>query len=388
MKKLFLILSITSLGLLNACTEKIDPVIQSQTQTTVDDATAARISSSIQTNFPSAINIIIAVIDDKKTYSADFTVNGVLHQCCCSASGQILSDYKFADGVPLQEAIKTYLQTTYPGYKLEKVAVGKDASGNASTKVMIEFKDQKITIVFDGNNVAMATFIEPKNKVGEDKNKVFTAKLADLPANIQSQLTEYEFVGAVVKVNADNTQKTYFVTAKKTGILYEFTFDNAGKLIKTESFDLNKKPEIKELKLTDFPKVVQDYLSINYKDWKFEKGTIMTKSGVTDSYTVVISKEKKIFVLIFDKDGKFIKIAETSVIQLPKIEVKELNSSNLPQIIKEYLTKTYVGWIFIKGTITLNDGVAEAYYVNITVGTDKYELIFDKGGKFLLAKRG
>ena len=375
------------MGLLNACTEKLDTTIQPQNQTTVDNATAARISSSIQTDFPSAINIIIVVIDDKKTYGCDFTVNGISHECCCSGSGQILSVYKSTDNLTLPDAIKAYLEATYKGYKLEKVAVGKDANGKASTKVMIVFNDQRITLVFDDKNVVVATFSEPKNNVGGDKNKIYTAKLADLPANIQSQLSGYEFIGAVVKTNSDS-KKTYFVTAKKDGILYEFTYDNDGKLVKTDSFDPSKKPEVKEVKLTDLPKVIQDYLTTTYKDWKFEKGAIITKSGITDSYTVIISKDKKLTLLTFDKDGKFVKSTEIPVIQLPKIEIKELVSNEIPQVIKEYLTKTYAGWVFIKGNITLKDGVAESYYVSISVGTDKYQLFFDKDGKFLLAKRG
>ena len=375
------------MGLLNACTEKLDTTIQPQNQTTVDNATAARISSSIQTDFPSAINIIIVVIDDKKTYGCDFTVNGISHECCCSGSGQILSVYKSTDNLTLPDAIKAYLEATYKGYKLEKVAVGKDANGKASTKVMIVFNDQRITLVFDDKNVVVATFSEPKNNVGGDKNKIYTAKLADLPANIQSQLSGYEFIGAVVKTNSDS-KKTYFVTAKKDGILYEFTYDNDGKLVKTDSFDPSKKPEVKEVKLTDLPKVIQDYLTTTYKDWKFEKGAIIIKSGITDSYTVIISKDKKLTLLTFDKDGKFVKSTEIPVIQLPKIEIKELVSNEIPQVIKEYLTKTYAGWVFIKGNITLKDGVAESYYVSISVGTDKYQLFFDKDGKFLLAKRG
>ncbi len=386
MKKLFFILSIATIGFLNACTEKLDTAITPQTST-IDNATSARIASSIKTDFPAATNLSISTIDDKKTYGVDFSVNGVAHESCVSASGQILSSYHAADSLALPDAIKTYLASTYKGYKLEKVAVGKDAAGNASTKVVIQFNDQRITIVFDSKNVAIATFIEPKNNVGGDKNKVFTAKLTDLPAIIQSQLTGYEFIGAVVKTNSDGT-KTYFVNAKKDGIFYEFTYDNAGKLVKTESFDPSKKPEIKEAKLTDLPKVIQDYLTANYKDWKFEQGAIITKSGVIDSYTVIISKDKKLTLLTFDKDGKFVKAVETPVIQLPKIEVKDLTASDIPQVIKDYLTKTYAGWVFIKGNITLKDGVAEAYYVNISVGTDKYQIFFDKGGKFLLAKRG
>jgi hypothetical protein len=243
-------------------------------------------------------------------------------------------------------------------------------------------------LVFDDKNVVVATFSEPKNNVGGDKNKVFVTKLADLPANIQSQLTGYEFIGAVVKTNSDNSKKTYFVTAKKDGIFYEFTYDNDGKLVKTDSIDPSKKPENKELKQSDLPQIIQDYIKINYKDWKFEKAAVLIKATITDSYSVILSKDKKLTLLTFDKDGKFVKVSEIPVIQLPKIEIKDLIVSDIPQTIKDYLTKTYTGWILTKGNVTLKDGLAEAYYINISVGTDKYQIFFDKEGKFLLAKRG
>jgi hypothetical protein len=388
MKKLLFIISIATIGFLNSCTEKLDAGIDPQSQTSIDNATSARISSSIKTDFPAATNIIIVVIDDKKMYGVDFAVNGVSHESCVSSSGQILSVYKSSDNVTLTDAIKAYLETTYKGYKLEKVSVGKDANGKASTKVMIEFNDQRITLVFDDKNIVVATFSEPKNNVSGNKNKVFVTKLADLPTNIQSQLTGYEFIGAVVKVNADNSKKTYFVTAKKDGIFYEFTYDNEGKLVKTDTLNPKVKHDNKELKENDLPKVIQDYIKLNYKDWKYEKGAILMKDGVIDSYSVILSKDKKLTLLTFDKDGKFVKATEIPVIQLPKIEINDLTVSTIPQTVKDYLTKTYAGWVFIKGNVTLKDGVAEGYYVNITVGTDKYQIFFDKDGKFLLAKRG
>lgn len=112
------------------------------------------------------------------------------------------------------------------------------------------------------------------------------------------------------------------------------------------------------------------------------------KDNSVDSYSIILSKDQKIIVLTFDKDGKFIKSTDTLVIQLPKIEAKILIFNEIPQVIKDYLTTTYTGWIFIKGNITLKDNVAEAYYVNILVGLNKYQINFDKEGKFLLAKRG
>jgi Putative beta-lactamase-inhibitor-like, PepSY-like len=387
MKKFLFILSVAFVGFLTSCSEKIETSVTPQNQA-VDNATAARLSTVVKTEFPAATNIVVVIIDDKKVYGCDFLVSGVSHECTVSGDGKVLSSYKTSDNIVLPDAIKTYLETTYKGYKLEKSFQGKDAAGKASYKVLIEYNDQRITLVFDDKNAVIATFVEPKNNTGGDKNKVYASKLTDLPTNIQSQLAGYEFIGAIVKTNSDNSKKTYFVSAKKDGIFYEFTFDNDGKLTKTESFDPSKKPVIKELKESDLPQTIKDYLKINYKDWKFEQGTILTKDGKADSYSLILSKDKKLALLLFDKDGKFVKAAEVPKIEFPKIEVKDLTATDIPKVIKDYLTKTYSGWVFNKGNVTLKDGAAEAYYLNITVGTDKYQVYFDKDGKFVLAKRG
>lgn len=371
------------MALLNACNEKIEPAINSQITTPSSDATA-KVSAIIQTQFPLATNLKVSTLDSNKVYGCEFSDKGEDHETAVSKEGKILSDYKTSKDVVLLDAIKAYLEATYKGYKLQKASQGTDVNGKVSYKVQIEYKDQRITLIFDATGAVVGTFAEPKNVGG--KCMVFQAKVMDLPANIQSQLTGYEFVGACIKINSDGT-KTYFVLAKKNGIFYELTFDNAGKLIKTE-IEGPKKIEDKSLKETDLPQVIKDYLKVNYADWRYEKGVVFTQSGVIDSYSIVIIKEKKITLLTFDKDGKFVKAVETPTITLPKIEEKVLAIGDIPAVIKVYLDKTYAGWTFIKGSITLKGGVAELYYVYINVGTDKYHVYFDKDGKFFAAKRG
>ena len=387
MKKLLFILSMASMALLNACNEKIEPAVNAQPSTPATDVTA-KVSAVIKTQFPDASNLKISSIDDNKVFGVEFSHKGDDHESVVSKDGKILCSYNVSKNVVLPDAIKTYLEATYKGHTLKKASQGTDANGKVSYKVQIEYNDQRITMIFDATGAVVGTFSEPKNNVGGDKNKIFITKLVDLPTNIQSQLTGYEFIGAVVKVNSDNSKKTYFVTAKKDGIIYEFTYDNEGKLVKTESFDPSKKPENKEVKQSDLPQVIQDYIKINYKDWKFEKAAILMKNGVIDSYSVVISKDKKLTLLTFDKDGKFLKAVEIPTITLPKIEEKSLALGDIPAAIKTYLDKTYSGWTFTKGSVTLKDGVAELYYVFITVGADKYHVYFDKDGKFFAAKRG
>ncbi len=382
MKKLLFIFSIASMALLNACNEKIEPAT---TQTVIPTSDAnAKVAAIIQTQFPSATNLKVSTLDSNKVYGCEFSHNGEDHETAVSASGKILSDYKTSKDVVLLDAIKAYLDATYKGYKLQKASQGTDANGKVSYKVQIEYNDQRITMIFDATGAVVGTFTEPKNNNG--KCMVFQVKLTDLPANIQTQLTGYEFVGACVKTNSDGI-KTYFVLAKKDGIFYELTFDNSGKLIKTET-EGPKKIEDKSLKENDLPQTIKDYLKANYADWRYEKGIVFMLNGVIDSYSIVIIKDKKITLLTFDKDGKFVKAVETPTITLPKIEEKVLAVGDIPAVIKTYLDKTYAGWTFTKGTITLKDGVAQLYYVYISVGTDKYHVYFDKDGKFFAAKRG
>ena len=383
MKKLLFILLIASMALLNACSEKIEPAINSQITTPSSDATA-KVSAVINSQFPNASYLKISILEENKVYGCEFSHNGEDHETTVSKDGKILSDYKTSKDVVLPSAIKTYLEATYKGYKLQKASQGTDVNGKVSYKVQIEYNDQRITLIFDATGAVVGTFTEPKSNNG--KCMVFQAKLTDLPANIQLQLSGYEFIEACVKTNSDAT-KTYFVLAKKDGIFYELTFDNTGKLVKTDT-EGSKKMEDKSLKETDLPQVIKDYLKANYGTWKFEKGASFYKSSVLDSYAIVISKDKKLTLLTFDKDGKFLKAIDVPTVNMLKMEEKPLTVGDIPAVIKAYLDKTYTGWIFGKGEITLKNGVAELYYVYITVGTDKYHVYFDKDGKFFAAKRG
>lgn len=390
MKNLFVVAcSLLFVSLLSSCKEELD-TIQAQNQSQTNDASAAKVSAVIKQDFPTAANIVVSTIDSSKVYGCDFSVNGVSHEATVSALGKILSTYTITDDstkVTLPEAIKTYLSTNYAGYKFEKIAVGKDATGAVSYKVLIEYNDQKITLLFDATGTLVATFTEPKGQKPAKTPKTYSVVLTDLPATIQSQLSGYDFVGAFVKTNSDGT-KTYFVSAKKSDVLYELTFDNNGVLTKTNEVKL-KLPKLsdKYLSESDLPQAIKDYISSNYADWKFEKGVAIAKDSVISNYIVAISKSGKFTTLTFDGNGKFISVISQKTPDFPKFEDKSIVASDLPKVITDYLTKVYTGWTLTKGNANLKDGVIQSYLLYITVGTDKYYVYFDKDGQFVAAKR-
>ncbi len=388
MKKLiFIAYSLIAVSVLMSCKEALEAE-QQPMQGQADAPSIAKISAVIKQGYPTATDIVVVPIDSSKVYGCDFKVNGVAHEATVSANGVILSTYAVKDDAaktPLPEAIKAYLNTNYAGYTFEKIAVGNDATGAVSYKVLITYKEQSITLLFDATGTLIATFTESKGQEPSKTPKTYTVALADLPANIQRQLSGYSFVGAVIKVDADNT-KSYFVSIKKGNVFYELTFDNNGVLINANEVKLEPQVSDKYLTESDLPQVIKDYISSNYSGWKFEKGLAVSKDSIVSNYIVAISKNEKYTTLTFDSNGKIIHVNAPSA-ALPKVEDKAITSNDLPKVITDYLNKVYAGWSLTKGSVNLKDGIVQSYLLYIAVGTNGYYVYFDKDGQFIAAKR-
>ncbi len=345
---------------------------------------------AVSNNYPQAAQVNYSTLSQNTTYGVDLKVNGKSIELTISANGTVLSSFSLSDDttkVSLPANVTTYLNSNYAGYKLERVAVGKDKDGNTLYKVLIEWNDQKVTVVFDANGAFVAEFKEPKRN-GQIKGKFrkfYNVTYDQLPATIQTQLTGYTFVRAAV--NADSTaNKYYFVLAKKDSVFYEFSYDNAGKLLTTKTYAPEiRKIEDKNLKQSELPANIAAYLSANYASWKYEKGIEIIKNGVVDSYYISLSNNKKLVFLTFDASGNLTKTV-SGELKLPKFEDVKISVDALPAAITTYLNTGYAGWTLDKAIAFKIDGVIESYYLHILVGSNKYHLYFDKDGKFLVAK--
>lgn len=345
---------------------------------------------AVSNNYPQAAQVNYSTLSQNTTYGVDLKVNGKSIELTISANGTVLSSFSLSDDttkVSLPANVTTYLNSNYAGYKLERVAVGKDKDGNTLYKVLIEWNDQKVTVVFDANGAFVAEFKEPKRN-GQIKGKFrkfYNVTYDQLPATIQTQLTGYTFVRAAV--NADSTaNKYYFVLAKKDSVFYEFSYDNAGKLLTTKTYAPEiRKIEDKNLKQSELPANIAAYLSANYASWKYEKGIEIIKNGVVDSYYISLSNDKKLVFLTFDASGNLTKTV-SGELKLPKFEDVKISADALPAAITTYLNTGYAGWTLDKAIAFKIDGVTESYYLHILVGSNKYHLYFDKDGKFLVAK--
>lgn len=397
MKTFILRVAAFSLVMVYSCvkTEEITP---SNSVLNITDASATNTVNAVVKNaYPTASNIKVGILENSKMYGADFMVKGENYEATITSKGEFNTVYVKTEGITLPEGIITVLKDKYPGYKLIGAVKGKDGAGKDSYKVAISVGEKLINLVFDDKNAIVSAFevAAPKTPTLEVPFKIYSVKLADLPANIQSQLAGYEFILGSVKASTTGTEKTYFVSTKKDGLIYDFVFDKDGKLVSTKKYEPAPKIEYQLLTDANTPKAVKDYLADKHAGWKIEKGYNILKNSVLAGTYVVVTKDKSIAYIEFDAEGKVTKstVNTTTVVvkptvEIPTITVKELAQSAIPAVIKDYLDKTYAGWTYTKGTITLKNNVAETYYLFITAGTLKYHIYFDKDGKFLSAKRG
>jgi hypothetical protein len=68
-----------------------------------------------------------------------------------------------------------------------------------------------------------------------------------------------------------------------------------------------------EIVLTDLPKAVIEYCTLNYKDYKLNEAAIITDVYKRATYEVELKKGKEKFDLLFDEQGNFVKKEEVEI---------------------------------------------------------------------------
>ncbi|RYF75581.1 MAG: hypothetical protein EOO39_06700, partial [Cytophagaceae bacterium] len=212
-----------------------------------------------------------------------------------------------------------------------------------------------------------------------DTPKTFPITKADeLPAAASQYLRDNGMTFAKGMASVDKeAKKTYQVVATKGTTVYELVFDNAGKLIKSSS--TTPPPAPVELKsINELPAAAVAFLT----GYTFEKGSVITKEG-KKIYSVAVSKDGKRYEITFDADGKVL----TNTYTPRTTETSLAGSSDLPGNVREYLTKNYPGWTFVKAVLVKTDTKPTNYNVYVKVGEVTYVVVFAGDGSFVSAKK-
>ncbi|GAB4034638.1 PepSY-like domain-containing protein [Spirosoma gilvum] len=384
MKKISFFLLLLSLFGLEACQHQ---EVQSNASSEFSGVPAV-VVQAVKSTYPTASNIQFTEIDKGNIWESDFTIQTIQHQVKVKITGAILESYAVGStnnttgvsSATLPAAAKTYIEKTYPTYKI--VAVGEGEYNNQKAyKVLLRGEKEEVTLIFDANGTLFLEFKQPvtSSTGASETTKTFPiTKAEDLPAAAAQYLRDNEltFAKGVASVDKDN-KKTYLVIATKGSTIYELLFDNDGKLIRSSS---TTPPTTTELKsINELPPAAITFLT----GYTFEKGVMITVNG-QKTYVVVVSKEGKRYEITFDADGKVLSNKST-----PKVEEKAISTDkDLPAAITDYLTKTYPNWTFMKGVVVLLDGKPTSYTVVIKAGETLYYVFFNGEGKFDAVKKG
>lgn len=120
----------------------------------------------------------------------------------------------------------------------------------------------------------------------------FAQKNVNAPASVKSSFAK-DFPGMTTKW-------------EKEGSNYEANFKQDGKT-KSALYDAkgNKQESELDIKVSELPQTVKDYIAKNYKGEKIKEAAIITKANGEVNYEA----EVKGMDVLFTKDGKFIKTA-------------------------------------------------------------------------------
>jgi hypothetical protein len=182
------------------------------------------------------------------------------------------------------KAIKDYITEHYSGATV--LNIKKDKDGGFT--VTVKNKDGKIiSLTFDKDG----KFIK-ETAVGGGGG-IDPTVLTTIKGYIADKYPGSTF--GDVKKNKDGTYTVLVKTAD--GKKVELTFDKDGKFLKEKV--LGTSPTVVKL-----PDAASTYIKTNYPDGKIVGLVVIDKNG---NYVVTVKTSKGLYILYFDKDGKFIK---------------------------------------------------------------------------------
>jgi len=381
-------------GVLSACNDlnNVDP-LQNQA-----DIVPKTVSSAIRKAYPEATDLTYAVLESDKIWVSDFIVKIQRMSVVVNSTGQITETHNVARvGATLPESARKYIATNYLGASIgdinEQINDDKRVIGY---KVSIKTKEGKeVVLLFDttGSLTLLIAKDGTPNTPTKPESKTYTVEQKDLPEAIKKVLTEkhgeYKYLkGAVI---LEEGKRTYFVVVSKDMTNYEYAFDINGTILKSSASGMSTSTQDKtqkELAAKDIPNRSKEYLDKTYKVWEYMKGLVFYERDKVVGYLAVVKQEGKLYYVYFDGSGTYQKTTDGSGVEITQVQERTIEAKDILGNSKEYLTKNYAGWVFVKGVVKLRENKVYQYLLAIKIGDTLYYVTFDGDGRFLEGKRG
>lgn len=356
------------------------------------------VSSAVRKAYPEATDLTFTELEANKIWVSEFVVKIQKMSAVVNNTGQITETYNVARvGTVLPESAQKFITTNYPDAKIVSIDEQiNDQKKVIGYKVLIKTKEGKeVVMLFDTTGSLTLLIAKDGTPSTKPESNTYAIEPKDLPEAIKKVLTEkhgeYKYVKGVVMV--ENSKKTYHVVVSKEMVIYEYTFDETGAIIKSSSSGMKADtPKVtqKELGKNDIPGRLKEYLDKTYKGWEYQKGLIFYENDKISGYLAVVKVEGKLYYVYFDAAGGYLKTTTETTVETPKpaVQEKAIETKDILGNSKEYLTKNYAGWVFVKGVAKLKENKIYQYLIVIKVGDNLYYVTFDGDGRFLEARKG
>lgn len=299
----------------------------------------------------------------------------------------------FIEKSELPQVIKDFLTTKHGDYTCIKAAVVLDTDVK-NYSVVISKDLITYDYLFDekGNVLRSASF---GVNAPADRIEVKPLNINDLPATIKSYLDK-EFKGWIfergIYFSQNNNIQAYNVLITYDRKQYSIQFDEKGNFVKKEQVGNDgkggNKYEVKMVLPKDLPNSITAYLASKHSDFKYIQSSIIIEKD-KKTYWITILIDNTTYDYTFDEQGKFLAVKEIKL-KLPDnhITQKPLGQNEIPAKAKNYLDKTFGGWVFQKAVTVFDENKILGYIIAIQVGNNYYYISFDVNANFLAARRG
>lgn len=218
----------------------------------------------------------------------------------------------------LPAAITTYLDTAYSGYTYVQGFVIKDKSGTVGGYVVvISYNGKPVGLLFSSAGVLVQVLEQRQagdlsgrgwheggrydNRDGRQRD---TVALSDLPAAITSYFSSNYAADTLLKA-FENSDSSYLVISKDSGVLYATLFTYSGTFVKREVIADNG-GVVAAIDQSALPSEALSYLTSTYPDYVFEKAYSLTSDGGVQDYLVVIDADNTKYAVEFSSSGSLL----------------------------------------------------------------------------------
>ena len=354
--------------------------------------------------YPEVATFIFKPLEPGKTWQADFVSPRGKALSLVDYHGEIIDLNELAGVVkPLPSAIKQYVFSNYPTAQiLMAYDIMKSSTQSDGYKLTVQ-TDKKTTLnlFFDASDKFIQQEIMQVEKVSAI-NFTSTDQVnfdTKIPVIVKQFISNNQLKDASVAIyeltntgiNSSNAAFKIILTYRDRPngsiLTSEITLSDSGAILQWVS-PIESELSYKLLSSNVLTTDITDYVTSNYNTWQYDYGVAETGFGQVKTNYVTYKNNQKDRILVIDNQPEK---QDLIVIRSQVVEEKDL-----PQSVKNSISNSYPGSLFISGIVTfepyyqatrLGGKIPTYYQIETKEGSNRYALRLAIDGKLIMKYR-